>query len=67
MSVSLNIKAMRLYASAAAVMLVSGVLLTGCGKEEPKTSAPGYYDGPMKPKGAAKTGTEDTTAKPGTP
>jgi hypothetical protein len=33
-----------------ALMLVSPVSLTGCGKKEAETSAEGYYEGPMKPK-----------------
>jgi len=35
------------------------VILSGCKEETPKPSAPGYYDGPMKPKAgpaADKTG-----------
>ncbi len=27
-------------------------LLVGCAQQEPPPSAPGYYSGPMKPKGA---------------
>lgn len=35
----------------AALALPVLLALTGCGKKE-EASAPGYYDGPMKPKGA---------------
>jgi len=31
-----------------------GALLTGCGSKEEKTSAPGYYEGPMAKKGPPK-------------
>ncbi len=37
-----------------------GMFLVGCGSEKPK-EIPGYYDGPMKGKGAAKP--EDPNAK----
>ena len=48
---------------AAALLAFSTLLLfAGCGKEEPKPSAGGYYDGPMKPKGGG-TGNE---SQPGT-
>jgi len=37
-----------------------GMFLVGCGSDKPK-EIPGYYDGPMKGKGAAKP--EDPNAK----
>ena len=41
-----------------------GVILAGCGGEKPKTETPGYYDGPMKGKGDAKTGDAKKTDTP---
>ena len=41
-----------------------GIVLVGCGGEKPKTDTPGYYDGPMKGKGDAKTGDAKKTDAP---
>lgn len=34
------------------LIAVSPLLLAACGKKEPEPTAPGYYTGPMKAKGA---------------
>lgn len=39
-------------------------LLVGCGKKEPEPTVPGYYTGPIKPKGEVAPGPANQ-AKPG--
>ena len=56
----------RVVAYGIASLMLSAVLLSGCGgKDEPKPNASGYYEGPMKPKGE-NTRSEGTSTPAGT-
>lgn len=55
----------RVGALALTVSIALGMLaLPGCKKSEPEPSAPGYYTGPIKPKGEVAPG-PGAGAKPG--
>jgi hypothetical protein len=56
----------RVLAFGIASFMITGLLLTGCGKKEPEPTASGYYEGPMKPKSESSTKTDDQSNPTGT-